>query len=804
MVDCLYCRCYCNVFAVTGAVHLLSRILETDPAERATIPEIRAHLWYVGPNVPPPPATPPAAPTPNPAVPVRRADIDEKLLASAVALAGGGGGGGVRGAEGSAATVASVAAEVAAEGILSGRHDPVGTAYHLLLKRDLRGKKAPRAGASGGARTGVGVSEGGRGQSFRESGQKEKTSAVAARATAVAACSAIVSNASGKIAVSDNARLVAGVRVGAAGAQPPAATQASAKMISAVNASAPDMSASAAGSKGNPSCASSTSSSRSGRSVVRRRDSAATAIAGGSAAPAVSRPPINARESRPRARSASVSRPSYRSPETEAYTRGGMRRETREANSGGGATAEINGEARQPAQSSQRHHAVPLLSLRGIGHSVAENLGKGERSTSARAGEATILSASQTARTRPKLRDTGALEAASTKNRSSHPRRDSGGSSNSSASSSGGGGGVGGGSSYRQTERGKPAPPRRPLTARAPLKSSAPTPRLSADFNLSRPTGPAIAVGAGGGENDAGALTISGPRPATTGVRRARPFTEGTAALLSARHNNTVVSAVAPARENPSKESEVSPAQPATTSASTAASTTRASAPSSHHRNQPSLRVRLSTLTTQNARSPQQQQQQQQQLRRGLGRAEQQNSAEKDKQMTAVVPAASTDVSVRSSLPSFTHASSAAGDGTNAQHAAVATVTAQPSEAKPVDLVTTVATASVATVAAVAATVGRGGRRQPWGSSSSGNGRAPIAMKINVGGGIAGGGTPSGGIVRPPHTSSKAWRSDSGSSARALSGSGDAQHGGHAAGGVTVSRVNPAVVIEGYRQRLEV
>ncbi|CAM9183090.1 unnamed protein product, partial [Pylaiella littoralis] len=119
-----------------GAIHLLSRILNTDPAKRADVSEIRQDAWYLGAH--PPAARPKAAP--YPAVPSRRSHIDDKLLSRAISLSGraggggqpegGGGGGGVKGEPPTAVVV-----EGAAAGLLSGRHDPIGTAYHLLLKR---------------------------------------------------------------------------------------------------------------------------------------------------------------------------------------------------------------------------------------------------------------------------------------------------------------------------------------------------------------------------------------------------------------------------------------------------------------------------------------------------------------------------------------------------------------------------------------------------------------------------------------------------------------------------------------------
>ncbi|CAN0103557.1 unnamed protein product [Ectocarpus sp. 8 AP-2014] len=112
-----------------GAKHLLALILNTDPTKRATVSVIRRDQWYVGAH---PPAAKPKA-TPFPVVPCRRSHIDDKLLSRAITLAGGGGRPGGGGGDKGEPTATAV--EGAAAGLLSGRHDPVGTAYYLLLKR---------------------------------------------------------------------------------------------------------------------------------------------------------------------------------------------------------------------------------------------------------------------------------------------------------------------------------------------------------------------------------------------------------------------------------------------------------------------------------------------------------------------------------------------------------------------------------------------------------------------------------------------------------------------------------------------
>ncbi|CAN0498993.1 unnamed protein product [Ectocarpus sp. 12 AP-2014] len=112
-----------------GAKHLLALILNTDPTKRATVSVIRRDQWYVGAH---PPAAKPKA-TPFPVVPCRRSHIDDKLLSRAITLAGGGRRPGSGGGDKGEPTATAV--EGAAAGLLSGRHDPVGTAYFLLLKK---------------------------------------------------------------------------------------------------------------------------------------------------------------------------------------------------------------------------------------------------------------------------------------------------------------------------------------------------------------------------------------------------------------------------------------------------------------------------------------------------------------------------------------------------------------------------------------------------------------------------------------------------------------------------------------------
>ncbi|CAM9258662.1 unnamed protein product, partial [Laminaria digitata] len=131
-----------------GAIYLLSRILNTDPAKRVEVAGIRKDAWYMKAH---PPAARPATAL-YPAVPTRRSDLDDKLLARAMLVSGGGveqpggdGGGDAAAAEAAAAAATAAAAaaiESAAGGLLSGQHNAVGTAYHLLLKKSLRRQNA--------------------------------------------------------------------------------------------------------------------------------------------------------------------------------------------------------------------------------------------------------------------------------------------------------------------------------------------------------------------------------------------------------------------------------------------------------------------------------------------------------------------------------------------------------------------------------------------------------------------------------------------------------------------------------------
>ena len=72
-----------------GAVHLLSRILNTDPEKRSTVHEIRLHAWCVAEH-PLPASFRPTAAAPNPAVPTLRSELNDKLLARALDLVKGG------------------------------------------------------------------------------------------------------------------------------------------------------------------------------------------------------------------------------------------------------------------------------------------------------------------------------------------------------------------------------------------------------------------------------------------------------------------------------------------------------------------------------------------------------------------------------------------------------------------------------------------------------------------------------------------------------------------------------------------
>lgn len=594
-------------------MHILSRILEIDPAKRATVAEIRAHPWYVGAH---PPATPPAEAL-HPAVPSRRSHLDEKILSRAVSLAAAAAGGG-RGGEGgpkggcggtAAATVGGM--EAAAEGLLSGRHDAVGTAYHLLLKKSLRERGAVGAAGDGGG-GGSGGGNGG-GVNGREAVSRGANTAgdsdgiirdldngnarVPGRPrNQVTTASALVAVAEGVGVVSVGDGSGDSSRRGRHDTARGTDGKPSATVVVETRA--------ASGSKGNASYASSTSSSRSGQQppVCRQDSSSPAPVAEGATlrhahqgeSSSVSktsnaRPHSNTRDT-VRPHSAAVSRPSLscavaavesrRSVGTTPGDVGGTSApgESRgRGNSGGGEQLPGSG-VKQRA-----NRPVPTLSLRAVARAGANGADVGSCGGSRTATSAVF--GSQTARNwngAPPTSQAAIMMNSVHQRRGGHhlhARRESGGGS----TSSGGSGGSGsGGSTGRRLVAGGTTAPRRPLTARAPLRSSAPTPRLSGDFSLARPRGAPVSSANSG----SGSRLSASPSPRTASLGNGHP---SSGAPLAAEMKGGVASTTTPQR---------SPAAAVAPAGEAAASPSQASPrPKPQKQQQPSLRVRLSTLS---------------------------------------------------------------------------------------------------------------------------------------------------------------------------------------------------------------
>lgn len=668
----------------SGAIHILSRILHTDPAKRADVSEIRRNAWYVGAH---PPAGRPKA-TPFPAVPSRRSHIDDKLLSRAITLTGpgGGGNGAGGGGGGSEGEVSMPKVEGAAAGLLSGRHDPVGTAYHLLLKRTLRERSAIEASAGGGGRC----------RSNREADrhQGEATRQAARAAPDTAAAESVVATAQASSAtqgVEDrrgrssseehrgerevvgnrNENASASQRGGDQAGQPTpqvAATKAAPKITVVAAAAAaetvgkqqtPSAGPRAPGATttriihGNASYASSTSSSRSGQqqpfstAAARRRDrsgggkaaEAATAAAGGSGdSPShggpkarsqqqQARPQTPAANSNPICSVAATGAP-VQAPvqaRTEGGVQGGRQADATKDGDGTrvaalvekyakGAGEDVGGvggdwrgrDARgteghrggaRAGQAIRPNRPVPTLSFRGISRTGgAESIVGGHGGKATRPSSSAAFFVSQTARARTNGDSTAESRVSTDRDparqrpaghlATAHPRgssRESGGGSSSSSSggSAGGGwnttaaGGGGGGG-------GVAALPRRPLTARAPLRSSAPTPRLSGDFSLARPRGSPAAAHGRGAEDGSSAIAATGKTVPRGGNGR---MSVGEAPLAA------------------------EPLAPAAARRASLTSTTAGVGSAIRARQQqPSLRVRLSNLSSKPAVSQQQQQ----------------------------------------------------------------------------------------------------------------------------------------------------------------------------------------------------
>lgn len=552
-----------------GAVHLLSRILNTDPDKRSTVHEIRLHAWCVAEH-PFPASFRPTATAPNPAVPTRRSDLDDKLLARALDLAKGGNNFNSAGAEPPRSSSSSSSAlEAAAEGVLSGRHDPVGTTYHLLLKRKLRdGSAADSTNTSVNSAQHFAIQ-------LEEPGPAKQGSSP-----------------------SNNFVVAATPRPGGDGVYPkPKVNVPEGKVRVAARANSGALRV-----RANASNESSTkSSSRSGhRPAARRRKLDATAAARAaevaflkSTAAAAMRegPPISERvangvQSNPREmlpQSASTSRPTY--PHTASTASSVPMRPrakgTRQGEADTGTRMMLTAAGRATnSLRSQTQRPVPLLSFRGIAQRDVNGGAVGgpgivSGSSNGRLANSSVF-VSQTARTGRCIVDNKSnpsVPAGHPTGGQARPRGGSGSSTNS--------GGSVGFHLIAATES-----PRRPSTARAPLRSSAPTPRLSGDFCLNRPRGGAIVAGCnrivGGTTSSLATREVSGS---------GRPIANAPLASEPTRVASPTTAVTRPAAEHE------------TSGRAEAAGSTLPRPMVTTKQQQPSLRVRLSTVP---AKAPQQ------------------------------------------------------------------------------------------------------------------------------------------------------------------------------------------------------
>lgn len=503
-------------------------------------------------------------------------------------------------------------------GLLSGRHDPIGTAYHLLLKRSLRERTAVEAGRGGGN---------GRRRGANQHNNDDTTGqAVVAQtpSTERGVDHRVNGNSEdrrggGREGASRSGngftqREGAG-HVGQAGQRSsPAPTIGQKQHQQQQPATGPKVEETTPRViHGNASYASSTSSSRSGRppfSTARRRDStggstATAVVAGGRAESSPNSKVFRARQPQqtPPQSSATASRSTRPSGPAAAVmatvqkrqqagtAAGDGQAETRKCGSGetriaapvethgrnsgrgGDGGSEEHRGGQEAAQVMAPRRPVPKLSFRGISRTGgAGSIPGGREEIGKRPSSSGAVFASQTARARSNAvgADRGGAPtdystrqsratAAAGHSRAAHRERAGSGSSNGSTIGSSGGS-AGGFSAIK----GGSALPRRPLTARAPLRSSAPTPRLSGDFSLARPQG----------------------SPLTSSNFSAAPSPRTAARPTSGREQGGV-SLGAPLA-----------AEPVATGAGAASPVLSVSTKRSTARQQPSLRVRLSNLSS--------------------------------------------------------------------------------------------------------------------------------------------------------------------------------------------------------------
>ena len=527
---------------------------------------IRKDAWYL--KAHPPTVRPTTAI--YPAVPTRRSDLDDKLLARAVVLAGGGvekpeGDAGSE-AEAAAAAAAAAAIESAAGGLLSGQHNAVGTAYHLLLKKSVRRQNAmsraapapgtekaasapdlenvasiPKTGVEGGVIFGDSVDGGGTQGAGSRRGQRESE----------------VTKGTHDVATEST----------------PAAT-AAVRPLAFHNSTSND---------------SSTSSAQSAQLVTaRRRKPYPSAQAAGGVPLRAAAAVVTAQDPTPPVSKVAVLRPRDELGKVQPQPANGSRRvrsptvpaagsiqgvdDQRDKTKGDGArvtlaAGEQSEGSRGRVGGGGQVGPVPVLSFRKItrmGSGAVDGSGGGG---SGRPATSSAFS-SQTARTSGGIaarQETAGDSANRRRGGRKYAHRDSAGAGSIGRNATNGRGGntvvIG-------------APPRRPLTARAPLKSSAPTPRLSGEFSLTRPRGSPVTTT---GRVEAGAAASPSASNAAQGIDR------------SAQAGVPVAA-----------ESSAAPFTETRSAAGTGVGGSTAPAAVSSHTTgrQPSLRVRLSTLSS--------------------------------------------------------------------------------------------------------------------------------------------------------------------------------------------------------------
>ena len=561
------------------AVHLLSRILNTDPDKRSTVQEIRLHAWCAAAHSGPASLQTVA----NPLVPSRRSDVDDNLLARALTLSNGdevwnGDQEGAEGTKGGVAIPSPAALSAAVEGLLSGRHDRVGTTYHLLLKKKLRhdgSVDVANSGAGTGRDTVVRLEdlgrarqssnpvaggtllttvprasenrEGGVNTGARASGSEKRVSANPAATGIRRAYASNLSTTTSSSSRSGGHHLVASRRKSTAPAPAP-------KEGAPLKSAAEKVASTAATRKGSLTRRVGTGGVRPDplgtrpRSASMPRHAPSSAIAASSTATA----PIP------------TARPSIEEVGQEAIDAG-----NKVTLAAAGGTDGLGLRMRQ--------RPVPLLSFCRIARTDRNRGGCGDSSSKERLANSAVL-VSQTARF-------GRCGVNNQADPNTLAGRRTGGHSRARGGSGRTTGNGGGGAGFRVTPAVVAAGSAdQPLTARAPLRPSAPTPRLSVDFSLTCPSGAPTVVG---GVTRTGATPCPRSTRAASGARRlsvGAPLAVETSLGTSSTTATTVSTTKALAGGGVGTAGSAAPPPP------------RLVAASRHQ--QPSLRVRLSSVST--------------------------------------------------------------------------------------------------------------------------------------------------------------------------------------------------------------